>query len=87
MDHNEEMLKKHEEDWKGKVSLVGLSIDDETKEVMKRIEDKDWKRIKHYRFKAGWASENSAIKLFQIDGIPFISLLDRNGKIHYMGHP
>jgi predicted aldo/keto reductase-like oxidoreductase len=64
MGHNEEMLKKHEEDWKGKVSIVGLSVDDETEDVMKRIESKDWKRIKHYRFKAGWDGENSAIKLF-----------------------
>lgn len=45
MGHNEEMLKKHEEDWKGKVSIVGFSMDDETADVVKRVEAKDWKRV------------------------------------------
>ena len=59
MSHNEEMLKKHEEDWKGKVSFVGLSVDDDLIErIVQRIEKEDWKRMNHYRFKAGWDREN-----------------------------
>ena len=50
MGQNEEMLEKHEEDWKGKVSFVGLSIDEDIEILVKRIESKDWKRINHYRF-------------------------------------
>lgn len=64
MGHNEEMLAKHEEDWKDKVSIVGLSVDDETEVVVKRVEDQNWKRVNHYRFKAGWDGENDAMKLF-----------------------
>jgi hypothetical protein len=58
------MLKKHEEDWKNKATIVGLSVDDGTDEVVKRVETKDWKRVNHYRFKAGWDGENQAMKLF-----------------------
>jgi hypothetical protein len=57
------MLKKHEEDWKNKVTVVGLSVDDDMDEfIMKRVEAKDWKRINHYRFKAGWDNKNQALK-------------------------
>ena len=58
MGHNEKMLKKHEEDWKGKVSFVGLSIDNKLKRVIKLVESEDLKRINHYRFKAGWDGGN-----------------------------
>ena len=64
-----------------------MSVDDETGPVVKRIEEKDWKRIDHYRMKAGWDDENELIKLFALDGIPFVALINKQGRIHFMGHP
>jgi hypothetical protein len=28
MKHNEDMLKKNEENWKGKATIIGISLDD-----------------------------------------------------------
>lgn len=61
MAHNEEMLKKNEESWKNKVRIVGISLDDEREKLVKRIEDKDWRRITHYRVKNGWDDKNEAM--------------------------
>lgn len=61
MNHNEELLKNNEEKWGGKVKIVGLSLDDELDGLSKRINDKGWKRIEHYRMKKGWDGENPAL--------------------------
>ena len=37
--------------------------------------------------KKGWDSENEAIRLFDISGIPFVCLIDFKGKIVFLGHP
>jgi predicted DsbA family dithiol-disulfide isomerase len=37
--------------------------------------------------KEGWDSENKAMQQFDIDGIPFVTLLDKEGKIVFKGHP
>lgn len=87
MAHNESMLKTNEEKWKGKATIVGLSLDDESEGPIKRITDKDWKRVQHYRFKNGWDEENDDLKMFEINGIPFVVLLDKKGKIVFKGHP
>jgi hypothetical protein len=76
MAHNEKMLKDNEEKWKGKVEIVGISLDDSSAPHLKRIKDKDWKRVTHYRFKNGWDDENEDLALFDIQGIPFILLVD-----------
>jgi hypothetical protein len=81
------MLKKNEEQWKYKVEIVGLSVDDDRAAVEKRVKDKDWRGVTHYKFLKGWDGENDAMKLFEIDGIPFVALVNKFGKIVYMGHP
>jgi hypothetical protein len=87
MNHNEEMLKTNKEKWEGKAKIVAISVDDEVEGLTKRINDKGWKSIEHYRMKKGWDGENNAIKLFEIEGIPFVALLDAQGKIVFKGHP
>jgi len=37
--------------------------------------------------KAGWDDNNVALQLFEIQGIPFVAILDQAGKIVYRGHP
>jgi hypothetical protein len=76
MQHNQEMLEKNE-NWKGKVEIVGLSVDDELADVTKRIEEKKWTSINHYRFTKGWDGENFTLKAFKLRGIPFVALLDK----------
>ena len=35
----------------------------------------------------GWKGEHGLIKDFKIQGIPFVCLVDKFGKINYVGHP
>lgn len=63
MQHNEDMLKKNEKEWAGKVRIVGVSVDDDLDELKKRIDKKDWKRIEHLTL-GGWDGEHSLIKTF-----------------------
>lgn len=81
MGHNQELLEKNEEKWKDKVRIVGLSVDDENETVVKRVNDKGWKKVNHFRIPAGWDQENEAIKYFKVKGIPKVILVDTEGTI------
>ena len=80
------MLEKNEQDWKDKVRIVAVSVD-ETKESTKaRVEKKGWIKMTHLTL-LGWQGEHPLIKDFQIEGIPFVCLVDKFGKTNYIGHP
>lgn len=55
------MLKTNSEKWAGKAKIVAISFDDEQEGLVKRINEKDWKHIDHYRMKKGWDGENKAL--------------------------
>lgn len=81
------MLKTNKDKWAGKVKIVAISFNEERDSLVKHINDKDWRRIEHYRMKKGWDSENKALIVLKLDGIPHVVLLDQNGSVIYMGHP
>jgi hypothetical protein len=39
------MLKKNEENWKGKATIIGISLDEDEEEHIERVIQKDWKRV------------------------------------------
>ncbi|CAD8112923.1 unnamed protein product [Paramecium primaurelia] len=86
MEHNQKMLEKNA-DWQNKVKIVAISVDDDTESVTERVNSKKWKSIEHYRFEKGWDDENDIIKYLQLRGIPFVLLINKWGKIVYLGHP
>ncbi|CAD8121929.1 unnamed protein product [Paramecium sonneborni] len=86
MDHNQKMLEKNA-DWQNKVKIVAISVDDDNESVTERVNNKKWKSIEHYRFEKGWDEENDLIKYLQLRGIPFVILINKWGKIIYLGHP
>lgn len=86
MAHNQEMLVHNAEKWKDRVRIVALSVDDEKETVVKRIKDKNWDKIEHYKL-SGWDKDHPAIKWFKVRGIPKVALVDTSGKIVYIGHP
>lgn len=47
---------------------------------------KKWDKITHLTF-PGWNKDHPLIKEFKIQGIPFVCLVDKFGKINYIGHP
>lgn len=80
------MLEKNAEKWGDKVRIVAVSVDEDREGVIKRIEERKWSKIIHYKLN-GWDKTNKLIKHFAIRGIPFVCLVDSNGVINYVGHP
>lgn len=80
------MLTKNAEKWAGKVRIIAVSVDDDRADVLKRINDKNWDKITHFKLN-GWDGEHPVIKDYSIRGIPFVALIDSHGVINYTGHP
>ena len=85
MSHNQEMLERNEENWNGKVRILGLSVDEEIESIKQRVEEKKWNKIEHYQVEGGWSHE--IMETYEINGIPQVFLLDKKGDIQYSGHP
>ena len=86
MAHNQEMLEKNEAAWKDKVRIVAVSVDDDKESVKNRVQNKKWDKIVHLTL-LGWKGEHKLIQDFKIEGIPFVCLVNKFGKIVYVGHP
>lgn len=59
------MLEKHAEDWKNKVRIVAVSLDDNKQDVVDRVTEKGWTRIQHLTF-GGWNKEHALMKRFEV---------------------
>lgn len=68
------------------VKIIAVSVDEDKQEVAKRITDRKWEKIIHYKLN-GWDGDHPIIKDFDIKGIPFVALVDTNGTLNYIGHP
>lgn len=85
MQHNQEMVEKNEEKWKGKARIVGVSVDDDIESVIKRVEERKWEKVEHYHAPGGFSAPAAA--QFGINGIPCVFLIDKKGTIRFRGHP
>lgn len=86
MRQNQVMLTKNEAAWKGKVRIVGISIDAEKEPAKQWVTKKGWNKIQHLIL-LGWKADHPLIKDFSVGEIPFVCLVDKFGKINYTGHP
>ena len=84
MDHNQEMLEHHPE-WKGKVRIFGFGIDAIKSERFKELRKRNGMAIKHLYANGGWKAKG--VGLYSISGIPFVVLIDIDGKIIKIGNP
>jgi len=84
MAHNQEMLTKNKEKWGDNVRIVGLSIDNSPDIVKNHVESKGWKAVEHYHVRNG---ECKASETYGSGGVPHVFLVDKQGKIVFMGHP
>ena len=62
MQHNQDMLTKNKEEWKGKVRIVGISVDEDEESVMKRVQTKKWFDIQHFKIPKGWDYDHQLMK-------------------------
>ena len=84
MAHNQEMLTHHKDEWKDKVRIIGLSIDQDKKKLEDHIKAKEWTAVEHYHARNG---KCTADKDFKVQGVPHCVLVDTLGKIVWIGHP
>lgn len=82
MKHNDEMLAKHSEDWKDNVRIIGISIDQEADKVMPHVKKHGYGRVEHYLRASSTCDDD-----YNVEGVPHVVLVDRKGKIQYIGHP
>lgn len=78
----------HEEhpDWKDKVAIVPLSIDDTIEQLRQHVEKRGWTNTFNvWVGDGGWNS--TPVKTFRVSGVPTTYIIDPNGKIIEAGHP
>jgi len=76
------MIKKNKDVWGENVKIIGISIDQTKEAVAKHIEDKDWKRPKHY-----WRAKSDCSQQYSVNGVPNVMIIDKKGTIVFKGHP
>lgn len=82
MQHNVDMLAKKGEDWKDKVRILGISIDQTKDAVNTHVAAKSWESVEHYH-----RAESDCSKVYGVSGVPHVMLVDKDGKIAFKGHP
>ena len=73
MAHNEDMLARRA-DWAGKVEFAAVGLDDSAEALEKRVEEKNWKRVRHFWNKRGWEGAPSD---YGVEGIPKVRYSNR----------
>lgn len=88
MDANQAMLERHRADWEGKVTIVGLSLDDaeaSMADAYAKMRER-WADVEFY-----WCGpqgfESPAARMFHVSGIPHCALVDAAGTVLWAGHP
>jgi len=82
MQHNVDMLKTNGEAWKDKVRIIGLSIDQTMEAVETHVKTKGWESVEHWH-----RDKSDCSKVYSVNGVPHVMLIDKEGKIAYKGHP
>lgn len=78
------MAERNKEKWDGRVRLIGISVDKTVEPVVSHINDgsRKWTDVEHYL-----KDESDAPSVYGVKGVPKIVLVDRAGRIVFMGHP
>jgi thiol-disulfide isomerase/thioredoxin len=82
------MQKYREEnpEWKDRVAVVSLSIDDTVKAVRNHLDKRGWTNTFNiWAGEGGWQS--GPAKAFRVNGVPTCYIIDAEGKIVQAGHP
>lgn len=83
-----EMQKYREEnpEWKDRVAVVSLSIDDTVEAVRNHLDKRGWTNTFNiWAGEGGWQS--GPAKAFRVSGVPTCYIIDVEGKIVQAGHP
>jgi thiol-disulfide isomerase/thioredoxin len=82
MDYYKVLLEKRGEDWKGKVRIIGLNINNDMETLKNLVTEKGWGEFEHY-LRAG----SNASQVYGVNRVPTVMLIDRDGKIAFKSDP
>jgi thiol-disulfide isomerase/thioredoxin len=85
MEHNQNVMAKKGEEWKGKATIVGASIDDDADTLIQHVKKNGWEKVRHLW--CGGDFTSGPPNTYGIDGVPTAFLIDQHGKILWRGHP
>jgi thiol-disulfide isomerase/thioredoxin len=80
-----DLAREKADEWAGKVTLLGASIDDARETVLRHIRRKKWTDVKQY-----WCGEDgpeNPATVYGVRGVPTCFLIGRDGRILWSGHP
>src|SRR4051794_39323910 len=73
-------------DWKDRVEVIALSIDDKAEEARSHLEKKGWsKTLNVWAGNGAWQAP--APQAFRVSGVPTSYVLDGDGRVVEAGHP
>lgn len=79
-------LRESRPDWKDRVEVIALSIDEKADTARAHLEKKGWAQTTNV-----WAGEGAwqapAPQAFRVHGVPTVYVLDREGRVVKAGHP
>lgn len=79
-------LRQEHPDWKDRVAIVPLSIDDTISVVRKHVDQRGWTNtFNAWAGDGGWQSKPATT--FRVTGVPTTYIIDGQGKIIQAGHP
>jgi thiol-disulfide isomerase/thioredoxin len=79
-------LRQNHTDWKDRVAIVPLSIDDTIDVVRKHVDKRGWTNTFNvWADEGGWHSKPATV--FRVSGVPTTYIIDGQGQIKRAGHP
>jgi thiol-disulfide isomerase/thioredoxin len=79
-------IRERHPDWKDRVAIVPLSIDDELDIVRKHVNQRGWTNTFNvWAGAGGWHS--APAQAFRVRGVPTTYVIDQQGRITWAGHP
>jgi thiol-disulfide isomerase/thioredoxin len=79
-------LRESHPDWKDRVEVIALSIDDKAEEAREHLTKKGWSQTTNvWAGDGGWSS--GPAKEFRVRGVPTAYVIDGDGKVVKAGHP
>jgi hypothetical protein len=86
MERIQEMLDNHEALWGNSVRAVAVNVDEKREEAAAFISEHGWTKLQHLTIN-GWNKADPLLENFAIEGVPFVVLVDKFGKVDYEGDP
>jgi thiol-disulfide isomerase/thioredoxin len=90
MHETDDLARRRGAEWAGKVSLIGVSIDDTTEVVVRHLEKNSWTAARQawcHPVSGSTGRASAQVKAFQVTGYPTAFLIGGDGKLIWTGHP